>query len=196
MLTKKKLITLIAVVFAVVCAVSVCAVATSKPSAPIVTVYNISASGKNKLEWNEVRRATYYRVYRSTSEDGEYELVKTTDSLSYTDQNTKVGENYYYLVKSVSKRKAVSNSSNKVELTRKLSRPSVTLSNVEKTGKISIKWSTVEGAKKYQVYRSVSKDGKYSLIKTTTETSMTNKSTRAGQRYYYKVRLSMLLEYH
>ena len=188
MTPKKKLITLIITVLVVIGVVSVCAVATSKPSAPVVKAYNIASSGKNKLKWKEVKRATSYRVYRATSQKGEFELVKTTSSLSYTDPNTKVGKTYYYVVKSVNKRKSVSKSSNKVKLTRKLSRSSVTLSNVEKTGKIKLKWKTVKGAKKYQVYRSLTKDGKDSLIKTTTATSMTNKSTKAGQRYHYKVR--------
>ena len=188
MMTRKKFITLIVTILAVVGVVSVCAFAASKPSAPVVKAYNIEASGKNRIKWKEVKRATYYRVYRATSKDGELKHVKSTTSLSYTDPNTKVGKTYYYVVKSVNKRKAVSKSSNKVKLTRKLSRSSVTLSNVEKTGKIKIKWKAVKGAEKYQVYRALTKDGKYSLIKTTTATSMTNKSTKAGQRYHYKVR--------
>lgn len=188
MITRRKIITLIVTVFAVVGVVSVCAFAASKPSAPVVKASNIAASGKNKITWKEVKRAECYRVYRATSKDGELKRVKTTTSLSYTDPDTKVGKNYYYVVKAVNKRDAVSNPSNKVKLTRKLSRSTVTLSNVEESGKIKVKWKAVKGAEKYQVYRSLTKDGKYSLIKTTTSTSMVNKSTKAGQRYHYKVR--------
>lgn len=188
MITRRKIITLIVTVFAVVGVVSVCAFAASKPSAPVVKASNIAASGKNKITWKEVKRAECYRVYRATSKDGEMKRVKTTTSLSYTDPDTKVGKNYYYVVKAVNKRDAVSNPSNKVKLTRKLSRSTVTLSNVEESGKIKVKWKAVKGAEKYQVYRSLTKDGKYSLIKTTTSTSMVNKSTKAGQRYHYKVR--------
>lgn len=188
MMPRNKVIVLIISLLAFVGVVSVCAFAASKPSAPVVKAYNIEASGKNKIKWNEVKRATSYYVYRATSKDGELKRVKTTTSLSYTDPDTKVGKNYYYVVKAVNKRDAVSNPSNKVKLTRKLARTSVSLSNVEKTGKIIVKWKAVKGAEKYRVYRSLTKDGKYSLIKTTTATSMTNKSTKAGQRYYYKVR--------
>ena len=41
---------------------------------------------------------------------------------------------------------------------------------------------------KYGVYRSTSKNGTYSLKKTTTSTSYTDTSAVAGKTYYYKVK--------
>ena len=54
-------------------------------------------------------------------------------------------------------------------------------------GKPKISWSKVDGAVKYQVYRST--DGKkYSLLATTTGTSITNTKAKIGTTYYYKVK--------
>ena len=54
-------------------------------------------------------------------------------------------------------------------------------------GKPKISWSKVEGAVKYQVYRST--DGKkYDLLATTTGTSITNTKAKIGTKYYYKVK--------
>ena len=54
------------------------------------------------------------------------------------------------------------------------------------SGKPKISWSKVDGAVKYKVYRST--DGKkYSLLATTTGTSITNTKAKIGTTYYYKV---------
>ena len=70
-----------------------------------------------------------------------------------------------------------------------LAAPTITLSNVASSGKIKISWKAVEGATKYEVYRATSKTGTYSLLTTTTSTSVTNtKNSTPGKTYYYKVR--------
>ena len=54
-------------------------------------------------------------------------------------------------------------------------------------GKPKIYWDAVDGAVKYKVYRST--DGKkYSLLATTTGTSITNTKAKIGTTYYYKVK--------
>ena len=65
--------------------------------------------------------------------------------------------------------------------------PTVTASNVAKTGKVKLTWTAVEGAAQYKVYRSTEKDGKYSLMYTTAGTSYTNTKAEAGMVYFYKV---------
>ena len=64
----------------------------------------------------------------------------------------------------------------------------MTLSNVASSGKVKISWEAVEGATKYEVYRATSKNGTYSRISTTVNTSVTNTKADAGKTYYYKVR--------
>jgi phosphodiesterase/alkaline phosphatase D-like protein len=53
---------------------------------------------------------------------------------------------------------------------------------------IKISWNSVSGASGYQLYRSASPTGSYSLIKTTSSTHYENKSLTENRTYYYKVR--------
>ena len=57
-----------------------------------------------------------------------------------------------------------------------------------KSGDPRLTWEAVDGAVEYQIYRATSKSGDYKLIKTTTSTSFTNTSAKAGKTYYYKVK--------
>ena len=56
------------------------------------------------------------------------------------------------------------------------------------TGKPYLKWKAVDGAVKYYVYRSGSKDGTYILLGTTTNLNYTDSKANAGYIYYYKVK--------
>ena len=53
---------------------------------------------------------------------------------------------------------------------------------------IKLTWGKITGAAKYEVYRSTDGGSSYSLLKSTTGTSLTNTSTEVGKTYYYKVR--------
>ena len=66
--------------------------------------------------------------------------------------------------------------------------PSVKTDYLISTGKPYIKWAAVAGASKYEVYRSGSKDGTYTLLGTTTAVNYTDSKANAGYIYYYKVK--------
>ena len=66
--------------------------------------------------------------------------------------------------------------------------PSVKTDYLISTGKPYIKWAAVAGANKYEVYRSGSKDGTYTLLGTTTNLNYTDSKANAGYIYYYKVK--------
>ena len=70
----------------------------------------------------------------------------------------------------------------------KLTAPSVKTDYLISTGKPYIKWAAVAGASKYEVYRSGSKDGSYTLLGTTTNLNYTDNKANAGYIYYYKVK--------
>lgn len=53
---------------------------------------------------------------------------------------------------------------------------------------IMLKWKKAKYAKKYQVYRATSKNGKYKRVATTKKLSYTNSGLTTGKKYYYKVR--------
>ena len=56
------------------------------------------------------------------------------------------------------------------------------------TGKPYLKWKAVDGAVKYEVYRSGSKSGTYQYIGTATKLNYTDTTAKPGYYYYYKVK--------
>jgi len=70
-----------------------------------------------------------------------------------------------------------------------LEAPQIKIGGVAASGKPKISWAKVDGAVKYEVYRSkTGKAGSFGRITRVTGTSLINKSAAAGTRYYYKVR--------
>ena len=59
---------------------------------------------------------------------------------------------------------------------------------IASTGKPYLKWTPVEGAAKYEVYRSGTKNGTYTLLGTTANLNYTDNKANAGYTYYYKVK--------
>lgn len=71
---------------------------------PKVTGVKATAPKKGavKLTWTKVPGANGYQIYRSTSKNGTYKLVKTVTSgstVSYTNTGLKKGKTYYYKVR-------------------------------------------------------------------------------------------------
>ena len=160
----------------------------SSLSAPTLKASNVASTGKIKLSWNKVDGAAKYQVYRATSKNGTYSLLKTTTGTSLTNTSTTAGKTYYYKVRAVDANGNKSGFSSIVSRTCDLPRPEVTVTNVASSGKIKLTWKKIDGAVKYEIYRATSKDGTYTKLSTVTGTSLTNTSTTAGKTYYYKVR--------
>lgn len=156
-------------------------------SQPKVTITNVASSGKIKLSWNKIDSAKEYKVYRATSQNGAYKLVKTTTSNSYINTTAKEGTTYYYKVMAIHKNSSANSAySTVVSRACDLARPEVTI-KLSSTGKPRLTWKAVTGAKEYKVYRATSPNGTYTLMKTATSTSYTNTSAKKGTTYYYKV---------
>ena len=186
----KRILVILAVVLTFGCfAVSVSASTVKAPGAPVIESSNVASSGKIRLEWDAVDGAAKYKVYRATSVDGKYSLMKTLTATSYVNSSAVAGKKYYYYVVALDAEGNVSKKSNKVSRVCDLAQPTITsITNVAKTGKIEVKWSAVEGAAKYKVYRSTSKNGTYTVLKTTTDLSYINNNATPGTVYYYKVK--------
>ena len=99
-------------------------------------------------------------------------------------------DNKYVVVKTKSGNSAKTVS---IKMT-KPGKPVLSLSNEKDTGKIKLSWTTTPLDSKYQIYRAVKKDGKYTRIatvekvKTTKKATYIDKKAKAGKTYYYKVR--------
>ena len=66
--------------------------------------------------------------------------------------------------------------------------PTAKPSYVGASGKPYIYWSAVDGANRYYVYRSTTKDGTYSFLGSTAKLNYTDSKANAGTTYYYKVK--------
>lgn len=74
---------------------------TQKPAAPTglyATPDGPSTNPFAMLKWNRVSNADSYTIYRSNSAYGSYSRIGTSQYASYSDQNVKYGNTYYYKV--------------------------------------------------------------------------------------------------
>jgi len=145
-------------------------------------------SGEVKQTCEAAYGAKEYQVYRATEEYGEYTLMKTVTGTSYTNTSAKAGTKYYYKVMAVHEN-SNANSAYSAIVSRlcDLARPTITVKR-NSAGKPRISWEKVEGAVKYEIWRSTTKNGTYKRIATTKNLYQVNKNAVAGKTYYYKVK--------
>ena len=160
---------------------------------PTVTLRTNSSTGKPIISWNRVPGATQYEIYRSTSSNSGYQIIRRTSGLSYTDTTAQAGSYYYYKVRAMDDA-GVRGSFSSAKSIRclsaaRLGTPTVSVGASASTGKPVISWSRVSGAAQYEVYRSTSgADGTYGRICATANLSYTDTSAATGRTYYYRVR--------
>lgn len=156
---------------------------------PIIRAGHVASTGKNRISWDAVDGAVRYNVYRAASKTGTYSLMKTTEALSYINTGAVAGKTYYYYVAAVNAAGEESQPSDIKCLVCDLAQPVVKATNVASTGYNKLTWDPINGATAYRVYRSTSRDGAYTLMKTVRDgaTSYVNSNAIAGTTYYYYV---------
>ncbi|KMY42847.1 hypothetical protein AC622_00055 [Bacillus sp. FJAT-27916] len=141
------------------------------------------------LLWGKANEAKGYEVYMSTTKNGKYTKVKSTESTSFKHTKLTTNKTYYYKVRSYvksGKKTYYSSFTSKVKGKPTLNAvPSVKTSG--HVDAIKISWGSVSGANEYRVYRSSSKNGDYKVVKSTTDKSYTDKSVKKRVTYYYKI---------
>ncbi|MFD6923668.1 PA14 domain-containing protein [Streptomyces sp. NPDC059944] len=150
-------------------------------------------TGKAKLGWtknNEMDLAGY-RVYRRLkgAAFGSTPLATTT-STSYTDTPPASGETYYYEVRAYDKAGNVSaGSADQAVVSADRTAPAVPtgLSAATESNGLRIRWSAVEGASTYRVYRAATAQGTYTPVGTTAQVSYTDTSAAEDVSYSYRV---------
>lgn len=156
--------------------------------APAVTSATDPATGKITLKWAAVKNAEKYEVYRSLTKYGPFVKMTSTDGTGCTDTSAKAGYTYYYKVRAVAADGTKGDYSSVVYRTCDCAAPVVKGGNNAATGKVTLTWDKVSGAKQYVVYRANYSNGTYTKMFTTKNTSYTNTSANAGYTYYYKVK--------
>ncbi|MCI8992123.1 MAG: hypothetical protein HFG80_05255 [Eubacterium sp.] len=149
-----------------------------------------------KLSWSKNSESTGYIIYRSTRQKSGYKRIKTitnNKTTSYKDANCKTGTKYYYKIIAYKKTSAKTYKSAASEIksqTAKCSKPKTVTVSSAAYNKLTIKWSAVNGANGYYIYRSTSKNGKYTKVGTVSKKNtlkFTDTKRTCGKKYYYKV---------
>lgn len=153
-----------------------------------------STGTKITISWKKVTDAASYDIYRSTSEKGTYKKIGSASAsdTSYTDSKLKMTKKYYYKVEArIKGYKATGTSGlSKIKSGYPVRRTSITSIAANENGQIEIKWNKIKDTKGYQIYRSTSASGTYSLIQTVSSyktTSYVDTTATAGATYYYKI---------
>ena len=155
---------------------------------PDVTASNVASSGKIKLTWKAVDGASKYQIYRATAKNGTYSLMKTVTGTTYTNTSAVAGKLYYYKVKAIHTNTNANSVFSEIDSrTCALPRPEVTVT-LNGSNKPRLSWKAIEGATKYEIYRSTAKNGTYSRLGSTAKLTYTNSGAQAGKTYFYKVK--------
>ena len=162
------------------------------PGVPSMTLSNDSDTGRNVVSWSSVACATEYEVYRSAN-GGDYQSVRRTSALTYTDLDTDYGVTYSYKVRAVYSAAPVTVcgafcAPNSIRCIALSPVSGLTMSSDDEKGLNVASWESVCGAESYEVYRST--DGEtYQRAGSTRElTYIDSGASEYGVTYYYKVR--------
>lgn len=160
--------------------------------------FKVSKRTANKitLTWNKSKNATRYYLYKASENSkgvvGSYKLYKTfknKDKQSFTDKNLRSGAIHKYKLvaacvkkKYTTKSKAVS-----VKTVTLMLAPKTIKVKKAKSSYITIAWSKVQGARKYQIYRKPL-GGTEKLIAKVDTTSYKDEKITSGNKYTYRVK--------
>ena len=139
------------------------------------------------INWKAATGAQNYRVYRKTA-GGDWVMIGTTKSTSFTDKTAAKGTKYFYTVRCLtadSKTYASGYDTNGTAFTA-CAAPKLTVVSSGATS-ITISWNKVAGAQKYRVFYKNSSGG-WTKLGDTTATSFTCNGAKPGTRYTYTVR--------
>lgn len=170
-----------------------------RPGKTTAKVVNVKYN-EQKVTWSKITGATHYYIYKS-SNNKTYKYVKSVKASAdrvYKSKGLDAGKTYYYRVMAVRMQDNGDRTaeywgpkSSVTKLKTVLYKTTITYGKNNASRTATVKWSGVNGAHGYKIYRATSKDGSYKLIKTVKVGLLkkySNKNLKKGRTYYYKVR--------
>lgn len=150
-------------------------------------------SSRVYIKWDEVEGAEGYEVYRSSNREESYEKLATIEkgtSISYEDRSAVPGSTYYYKVRPfrhIGGKKETAGYS-KAQKVRLLYVPEISV-EAQSASRVKVSWLEVEGAVRYEIYRSSFQDKNYQKIATVKDfTTYKDTQLKSDSIHYYKVR--------
>jgi hypothetical protein len=139
------------------------------------------------VKWNKVSNANNYIVEYKVS-GGSWKKYATTSCTSKVVSSLTTGSTYSFRVKAMN---SIGTGSASSSVDIKVLPPTPTAPKLSKNSSgIKVSWTAQSNVTGYKIYRSTSKDGTYTLVKTLsdkTKTSWTDKSVSKNKTYYYKI---------
>lgn len=150
---------------------------------------------KIKINWQSSNTKDFltYRVYRSNSNNGTYEMIADSISNSYIDKIEEDGKEYFYRVSVIDKDKLESVNKNYSALGRTLVKPIAPSMNGAKLvdGRVKITWTSSDARVKSFIVQKEHKKGffetKIDEFENLKNLEFIDSEVDAGETYYYKV---------
>lgn len=149
-------------------------------------------TSKVTMTWTKQSDVSGYVVYRATSKNGKYELIKKVTTNKFTHSGLKAGLKYYYkvrAVKTVGKKNIYGEYSDIKAMLTVPATPKITsIRMFDRTAKIT--WSKLNGAVGYEIYMSGKSNGSYVTLGDVKapKSSFEQERLTWGERYYFKIR--------
>lgn len=146
------------------------------------------------VSWNRINNVEGYELYRSTSKNGSYDLIATLTDSTYTDNNLSPGQEYFYKVRLYYNRDNTTKIdgvfSQSVACSLKPQNVTTFSALPINQSNIDLKWGQVKDVDGYEIFRSTSQNGNFSLIKSISgDKNVSFRDTvNWGNTYYYKIR--------
>lgn len=140
-----------------------------------------------RLSWKPVDGAKKYEVYASASKDGGFRKIGNAKKTQFVYKKAACGQETFFQVRALGARRADLGRSGVVSARTSLSgQPALSVKKVSAKS-ITLKWTKVPGAKRYEVYCS-EEGGSFRLLTSRGGTGFTHKGLTAGNTYEYRIR--------
>ena len=160
---------------------------------PPIAPTNLTATAGNGeilLRWNASTNAAIYNVYESTSSNGFFTKIGSTQStFAVINSNITNGVTYYFVVTAVNSA-GESGYSNQASATPSASAPPLpptNLSAIAGNSEVELNWTGGTNVTSYNIYYSITSGGPYTKVTTTTNTNYIVSELANGVTYYFVV---------
>ena len=162
------------------------------PPPPPTGLSATPGNGQATLNWSASSGAASYNVKRSTTNGGPYATIASgVTATSFTNTGLTNGTTYFYVVSAVNSFGESGNSNQASVTPQNAQTPPAAPTGLMASagsGQVSLTWNGSSGAASYNVKRSTTNGGPYSLIATgVTSTSYLNVGLTNGVTYFYVV---------
>lgn len=144
-----------------------------------------------KLNWEKVKDADGYRIYKYNPSEKKWVKIKTTTALNYTVKGLEAGKAVKFRVKAYKKVDGLTVWSS-ASATVTASATPATVKNGKVASKtansVKLRWAKAEGAEGYRIYQYNETTKKWEKVKTTSSLSYTVRNLKAGTVYKFRIK--------